>query len=303
MFFIGILLALSALLISYMLFSPSVALAKALKAIDTPNARKMHSKPIPRLGGFSFFVAFSISLIISPIDVKIKISIILGGTTVFLLGLFDDAVNLSPFTKLIGQILSGILYVFLTFGATEEIQGKLFSIISLFWIVFIINATNLCDGLDGLAGGITGSQALCLSVISFIFGCYDVFLCSILLLFAILGFLPRNIPPAKIFMGDCGSLFLGFVLSVLSVRLIYETQNIFALPSTLLIFIVPSADTMQSFTRRALKRRNPFSADRGHFHHKLIDLGFTKECAALMLISASLLFGLCGIVISLIKGI
>ena len=300
MFLVLVLISFSAFIISFALFHPSVRLANIIGAIDFPSERKVHSSPTARLGGLCFFASFSILLSILPIDRAFKLSLLTGGTVIFAVGFLDDALSISPFAKLSGQFLSSTFFIFFTFDQGGSVYYKIFGVISLFWLIFITNATNLCDGLDGLAGGITSAQALCLSVIALIFKSYDIFLCSVILLFAIIGFIPRNIPPAKAFMGDCGSLFLGFILSALSIRLIYEAQSIISLIAIPLLFRVPTADAIQSFIRRIIKRKNPFSADRGHFHHKLLDLGFTQECAALALISISLFFGMIAILICLI---
>lgn len=297
MFFIGFSLALGALIISYKLFLPSMLLAKRLGAIDIPDKRRSHSRPTPRLGGFSFFIAFFLSLLLLPIESGFKIALLVGSSVIFLVGILDDSVSISPFAKLTGQFLAGSTYIMIAHTTPEDAKAKLFGVASLFWAVFLSNSINLCDGLDGLASGISISQAVCLCAISTVADHRDVFLCSLMLIFAILGFLPQNLPPAKIFMGDCGSLFLGFTLSVLSSRLVYDTQSLPILLAMPLIFRIPTADTVQSFFRRILKGKNPFSADRGHFHHKLVDLGFSKDCAALALICASLLFGLIGVII------
>ena len=265
-----------------------------------PSKRKIHSRPTARLGGFAFFVSFSILLPLLPINMEITFSLLIGGSIIFLVGLLDDSKNISPFAKLIGQFLASAAYITFSFKQYDNVSAKIFGIITLIWVVFITNAINLCDGLDGLAGGITSTQAFCLAVISLLFESYDIFWCSSLLLFSIIGFLPRNIPPAKIFMGDCGSLFLGFILSALSVQLVFEARSLMSLFAIPLVFRVPSADAIQSFVRRIIKRKNPFGADRGHFHHKLIDLGFTQECAALALVSISLFFGMIAILICLI---
>lgn len=289
-----------AFFMSLALFYPSVRLANTVGAIDSPNERKIHAHPTARLGGLTFFAPFCILLPLLPIDRNLKISLLTGGSIIFAVGFLDDSISISPFAKLSGQFLASAFYIFFTFNQEESIYNKIFGIITLLWLVFITNATNLCDGLDGLAGGITSTQAFCLSVIGLIFESYDVLLCSSLLLFGILGFLPRNVPPAKTFMGDCGSLFLGFILSALSIRLIYESKSIVALIAIPLVFRIPTADAIQSFVRRIIKRKNPFMADKGHFHHKLLDIGFSKECAALLLISISLLFGFFSVLICLL---
>ncbi|MBO5716439.1 MAG: undecaprenyl/decaprenyl-phosphate alpha-N-acetylglucosaminyl 1-phosphate transferase [Clostridia bacterium] len=286
-----------AFLLSFVLFRPSLAISKAAGAIDLPNSRKMHSKPMARAGGFSSFTAFSTILLIAPINLSLRIPLLLGGATMFLIGFLDDTINLSPFMKLSGQFLALTVYLFST--ELLNYSASIFdSIITSIWIVFITNATNIIDGLDGLAGGVSASQSLCLAVLSLILGNGDIFLCSLLLLGAILGFLPRNFPRAKIFMGDSGALFLGFILGCLSSRLFLDSQSIICAIALLLIFRVPSYDAIFSFARRVLKGKNPFFADRGHFHHKHIDLGFSKECTTLALVTISLAFGLIGVVVA-----
>lgn len=296
---INLLIPIVAFLFSFVLFKPSLAISRVTGAIDYPNNRKMHSKPMARGGGLSFFIPFSLLLLMLPIALSLKIPLSLGSLLIFLVGFLDDAVNLSPFMKLSGQFLALAVFQFST-----EVLGvstpPLLSIIISIWIIFITNATNIIDGLDGLAGGVSASQLICLAVLSLFFNNKDVLLCSLLLWGAILGFLPRNFPRAKIFMGDCGALFLGFTLGCLSSRLLLDSQSILCAISIMLIFRVPSYEAIFSFTRRILKGKNPFRADKGHFHHKLIKLGFTKECTALALVTISLAFGLLGIIMSAI---
>ena len=284
-------------LLSFVLFRPSLAISKVTGAIDYPSTRKIHSKPIGRAGGFSFFIAFSFLSLISPVDLSFKIPLFLGSFLIFFVGFLDDTLSLSPFMKLSGQFLALSVFQFSSELFGGDISTFLSIIISV-WVIFITNATNIIDGLDGLAGGVCSSQALCLAVLSLILGNKDVFFCSILLLGVILGFLPHNFPHAKIFMGDCGALFLGFTLGSLSSRLFLDSQSLISALAIPLIFRVPSYEAIFSFTRRILKGKNPFRADKGHFHHKLIKLGFTKECSTLALVTLSLAFGLLGIIIS-----
>ena len=288
-----------AFLLSFIMFRPSLALSNRVGAIDFPSERKIHSQPMARAGGFSFFVSFSVCLLVSPTDPLLKSPLILGSGIVFLVGFLDDTVNLSPFIKLSGQFLALAVYHFSSELIGNEIPTFSAILISI-WVIFITNAVNIIDGLDGLAGGVCCSQALCLVAISLIWGNKSILLCSLILLAAIMGFLPHNFPRAKIFMGDCGALFLGFALAIFSSKLIIDSKSIFCLLAILLIFCVPSYDTIFSFTRRIIKGKNPFRADRGHLHHRLLSCGFSKECATLMLVTISLLFGLLGIIISVI---
>ncbi len=294
MFYFAIFLI--SLLMSYFLFHPARALSNAWGAIDVPNDRKIHSKPMARGGGFAFFIAFSIILIIAPVKIDLKLPLVLGGTTIFLVGFLDDTINLSPFMKLSGQFLALAVYHF----ASEILNYNISIFQSIFgaiWIIFITNATNLIDGLDGLAGGICSSQALCLAVVSLIWNKFDILFCSVLILGATFGFLPRNFPKAKIFMGDCGALFLGFVLSVLSSRVVLESESILCIIAILLVFRIPIYDTSFSIFRRLIKRKNPFKADKEHFHHQLLKHGFSKECTVLFLVTFSLLSGFLGILL------
>ena len=287
------------LLLSYLMFVPSLVLSHALGAIDYPSKRKIHSKPTARGGGFAVFCSFTLFLIILPLDIGLKIPIALSATTIFLIGFFDDVIDLSPFTKLLGQLFALSIYYLISESLNYKMSA-MEGIFSAVWIIFITNATNLLDGLDGLAGGVCASETLCLAVISILWRNNSVLLCSLLLLGAILGFLPRNFPHAKIFMGDCGALFLGFTLGILSSRLAIESNSIICILALLLVFRIPIYDTNLSIIRRLIKRKNPFKADKGHFHHLLLKHGFTKECASLALITASLLFGFLGVIISLI---
>ena len=283
----------TAYLISYVMYLPALSISARIGAIDTPSARKIHSTPTARGGGFAFFISFWGLLALLPINANLKLPLLVGGSVIFLVGLFDDARPLSPFQKLSGEFLAAGCYILLS-GGKPLAQ----SVLTFVWIMFLSNAINLCDGLDGLAGGITASETLCLGALALIFGNGDVFICALALLGAIAGFLPRNFPRAKIFMGDCGALFLGFTLGALSSRLVFESGSILCLVATLLAFRVPTYDTNLSIVRRLIKGKNPFRADKGHFHHRLLRWGFTKECATLALVTASLFFGLAGIIIA-----
>ena len=286
-------------LVSYCLFPTSTALSNLVGAIDFPNKRKSHTIPTPRGGGFAFFIAFSLVLIVFRVNLDLKLPLLLGGTFIFLIGFLDDAISISPFMKLSGQFFALALYHFISEILDYNLsifQGIFMAI----WVIFITNATNIIDGIDGLSAGVCASESLCLCVVALIFDNHNILVCSIFLFSAIIGFLPHNFPNAKIFMGDCGALFLGFTLSVLSSRLIVESKSSLTLLSIILIFLVPLYDTSFSIFRRLIQKQNPFKADKKHFHHLLLKYGFTKECASLFLITISLSLGILGIVVSLI---
>ena len=293
--FFSFLLLLFSFFLSYSLFLPSFALSYKIGAVDYPSQRKMHTKPTARAGGLAFFAAFSLLLPLMPVDAELKYSLLLGGGVIFIIGLIDDARPLLPTQKLTGQVLAVALSVTF-FPSSSALEG----ILRFSWIIFLTNAINLCDGLDGLAGGICASQAVCLASISLIFKNSSVFLCAIILLGAILGFLPQNFPRAKIFMGDCGALFLGFALATMSSKLVFDTKSALCFLSVFLVFRTPIYDTLLSILRRLAKGTNPFKADRGHLHHRLLDWGFSRECATLALVTASLFFGFVGVLITLL---
>ena len=288
-------LLLGAFLLSYLLYVPSLMLSFAAGAIDYPSKRKSHAFPTARAGGLSFFISFSIACLVLPIQAGFKAALLTSGVLVFAVGILDDCISLSPPQKLAGQFLAVATYIFIS-GETSPIQGAF----TLIWALFLTNAINLTDGLNGLAGGICSGEAICLAVIALIFDNSDIFLCSLLLLCSVLGFLPRNFPQAKIFMGDCGALFLGYTLAILSSKLVFESGSLVCLLATLLVFRLPTYDTNISIIRRVLSGKNPFKADNGHFHHHLVALGFTKECATLALVSISLALGFLGVVISIL---
>ena len=251
-------------LVAYCLFPTSIALSNLVGAIDYPNKRKSHTTPTPRGGGFAFFLAFSLVLIVFRVDLDLKLPLLLGGTFIFFIGFLDDAISLSPFMKLSGQFFALALYHFISEILDYNLsifQGIFMAI----WIIFITNATNIIDGIDGLSAGVCASESLCLGLLALIFGNQNILVCSIFLFSAIIGFLPHNFPNAKIFMGDCGALFLGFTLSVLSSRLVIESKNTLCFLSTLLIFLVPIYDTSFSIFRRLIEKQNPFQADKKHF--------------------------------------
>ena len=280
-------------LLSFVMFFPALALSERIGAIDMPSQRKIHATPTLRCGGLAFFTSFSVLLAISPVEASLKIPLILSGAIMFLVGLFDDARSLTPFQKLAGEFLAVGCYILLS-GGKPLAQ----SVLTFVWMMFLSNAINLCDGLDGLAGGLCATESLCLGALALIFGNGDVFICALALLGAIAGFLPRNFPRARIFMGDCGALFLGFTLGALSSSLVFESGSILCLIATLLTFRIPTYDTNLSIVRRLIKGKSPFRADKGHFHHRLLKWGFSKECATLALVTASLFLGLVGIIIA-----
>ena len=292
--FINSVLVAAAFLMSFSLFPFSLRFSRWIGAQDVPSARKIHKKITPRAGGVAFFVSFSVFISLARLySSSFKLSFLIGGALIFLVGLFDDVKGLSPIQKLAGQAGAAAVPVF--FG-TEFYRGPashitlLWGGASVLWMLFLTNAINLSDGVDGLAAGSSISFSLTLALFAFIIPERDVFWTALLLGASLLGFIPHNRHPAKIFMGDCGSLFIGYSLSLLSLRWFSLSPSPLNAIAIILLFFVPVSDTLQSFLRRLRHGKSPFAADKEHLHHKLLSHGFSPQCTALAMITVSAFF-------------
>ncbi len=283
------------------LLTPAVrVLAVSLGAVDLPGGRRLHTGPVPRLGGAAICCGFlAASLLFSPLS-RPAAGLLLGAALVMLMGAADDKLQLSPGVKLLLQLAAAGLAV--GFGLRIEFLGgpggallplgPLGGALTLLWLVGCTNALNLIDGLDGLAAGVAAISAMTLLETALLLGEGAAAVLLAGLIGGCLGFLPMNLPPARIFMGDAGSQFLGFTLGGVAVlgTLKFHTALSFAAP--VLALSLPLADTACSFFRRLLSGRSPFEADCGHFHHRLLALGFSLRQAVGVLYAASALPGL-----------
>lgn len=287
-----------AILLAYTLTPIVRVLAFKLGAIDIPrDNRRMHKKPIPRIGGLAIFFSFFItSLLFCNIDHQLMT--VLGGSMLMvLLGVLDDIYALNPWLKLIWQlgvatatVLCGIKIDQINIGGSYVELGIWSIPITVLWIVGLTNAINIIDGLDGLSCGVSTISSFSIFFVIIIQGGdYTSALITLILIGSCLGFLPFNKNPAKIFMGDTGALFLGYTLSVISVEGMFKAHALISLIVPLIIFALPLADTAFAIIRRLLAGKSPFSADRGHLHHKLVDMGFTQKE------SVKILYSICGI--------
>ncbi len=278
--------------------TPAVsALAYKIGAIDVPrDERRMHKKPTPRIGGLAIFAGFVIATLVFCEITPELIAIYLGGMIIVAVGIIDDCIQIRSWVKLIAQI--GVALIAVSQGVVLEhfnffgqyIHFGAFSIpITVLWIVGLTNAINLIDGLDGLACGVSAISSLSLLVVMLLKGQWPVAMLTAIIVGACLGFLPFNFNPAKIFMGDTGALFLGYAMAVISVTGVFKLHTIISFMIPLSIFGLPLCDTAFAFTRRILSGRSPFSADRGHLHHRLIDMGFSQKQ------SVGILYAICGI--------
>ena len=274
---------------------------------DKPNYRKVHQNPIPTLGGVAIFISFMIGLLILKPENTYHLYIIGGATAILILGIVDDIVDLSAKFKFVFQIAIALVIVLwgglqvefinLPFGGQIEF-GFFSSVITVLWIVGITNAINFIDGLDGLAAGVSAIAVFTISGIAMIMGNVYVFTMAILLFFSILGFLRYNFHPAKIFMGDTGAMFLGFMISVLS---LLGFKNVAVISFIIPIFIlgVPIADTLIAMVRRFLNNQPMSSPDSSHLHHRLVKYGFTHKQTVLFIYALSAMFSIAAILFSM----
>lgn len=285
--------------------------AQRIGAMDVPTeARRVHDHPIPRMGGLAIFLGFIISVLLFA-DVSPKIQgILLGCVVIVATGAIDDLVSLNPWVKLLLQIVAALVAVLhgvrievlmnpaLWSSADYLVLGGWSIPITIFWIVAITNSVNLIDGLDGLAVGVSAISSVTMLVIALLVADANVAIILAALVGACVGFMPYNLNPAKIFMGDTGALLLGYVLATVSVLGFFKFYAIVSFAVPLLALAVPLLDTIFAFVRRLFKGQSPFHADRGHFHHRLIDMGLSQKQAVAVLYSISAILGLAAVVLA-----
>ncbi|MBK8191159.1 MAG: undecaprenyl/decaprenyl-phosphate alpha-N-acetylglucosaminyl 1-phosphate transferase [Vampirovibrionales bacterium] len=282
----GFLLALTLALI----LAPLVArTALRLGLVDQPGERKIHQTPVPRFGGVAIWMAYMIAILILMLlsggypHGASMFGILTGATLMFCVGVLDDRFNLSPYVKFAGQIAAACAAFYLGVQIqTIDLPGNVvlllhaFSLpVTVLWLVGIANAMNFIDGVDGLAGGVATISAVTMAVAAGFTHQPIAAVMAALLAGATLGFLVYNFFPARIFMGDSGSLFCGFVLASIAVTGVMKTPVVVVV-APVAILAVPILDVAYSTLRRVFKGRNPFIADAGHIHHKLLDAGLTQ---------------------------
>lgn len=288
-------------LISFTCTPTASFIAYKIGAIDVPtDGRRMHKKPIPRLGGLAVFVAFVVSALVYCEMTPVLLSLLLGGLMIVIIGMIDDVFRIKPYAKLIIQliaavfpIMEGVTIDFFSIGGETFDLGMWSKPITLLWILLVTNAVNLIDGLDGLSCGVSAICSFSLLLVTLTFGqsLNSVLLCAILA-GACLGFLPYNSNPAKIFIGDTGAMFLGYTMSVISISGVFKVHATLSFLIPMSIFGLPLFDTIFAVFRRLLHGQAPWHADRGHIHHKLIDLGFNQKQSVHILYAISGMLGL-----------
>lgn len=300
-----------AVLISYLATPLVKNLAYKVGAIDVPkDNRRMHKMPIPRLGGLAIFIAFLFSVILfADIDRQMQ-GILLGTIMIVVLGVLDDIITLRALPKFLVQIAAAGVVVYhgcsIQFISNPNVfsqaaylnLGWLSTPITIIWIVAITNAVNFIDGLDGLAVGVSAISTASLLVIALLVAEMNISIILAALLGACLGFIPYNKNPAKIFMGDTGATFLGFILAVLSIQGLFKLYAIISFAVPFLILGIPIFDICFAFLRRIAKGQNPMVADRGHVHHRLIDMGFNQKQAVAISYMLTAILGLAAVLLT-----
>ncbi len=293
----------------------STPLVKALSvkvgAVDVPkDGRRMHDHPIPRMGGLAIFFGFvAAMLLMVPLDTERK-GMLLGAVIIVVLGIFDDIYALPAKPKFLVQIAAALIAV-LAGNRIEVLSnpnifspnpywelGMLSIPVTVVWILAITNSVNFIDGLDGLACGVSTISAATMLVIALLVSERDVALMMAALVGACMGFLPYNFNPAKIFMGDTGSTFLGFIMATMSVEGMFKQYTIISFVVPFLMLGLPIFDVCFAVVRRVSHGQSPMKPDRGHVHHRLIDMGFSQKQAVGVLYVISAILGLSAVVLT-----
>ncbi|MCL2838325.1 MAG: undecaprenyl/decaprenyl-phosphate alpha-N-acetylglucosaminyl 1-phosphate transferase [Oscillospiraceae bacterium] len=309
-----ILSLLVAFLVSFSATPVVMLYANKIGAMDVPkDNRRVHKKPIPRIGGLAIFYGFIISVLIFAAIDREMMGILIGSVIIVTVGVIDDIKGLPAIVKLIFQLIaagvvvySGVQIEFLgipnfisEYGGVIPLTGWISTGVTVLWIVAATNAVNLIDGLDGLAVGVSSIASMSLLALTlFVVGEPNIPIITAAVAGAGFGFLPYNYNPAKIFMGDTGSTFLGFILACVAVQGLFKMSAVMSLAIPILILGLPLFDTGFAFLRRMLKGQSPMTPDRGHLHHRLLDMGFTQRQAVAILYTMAAVLSLSAVVIS-----
>lgn len=285
--------------------------AQKVGAVDVPkDSRRVHKHPIPRMGGLAIFLGFVLSVVLfAQIDTQMR-GILLGTIIIVVIGVVDDITPLPALVKLVVQVAAALVAV--AFGVRIQflanpiwwsenmyIDLSFLSIpVTVIWIVGLTNAVNLIDGLDGLAVGVSAIASIAMMTISLAMGQWNTAIILAALVGACFGFMPYNLNPARIFMGDTGALMLGYVMACISVTGLLKFYAIVSFIVPLLALGLPIFDTAFAIIRRVAHGQNPMSPDRGHFHHRLIDMGLSQKQAVALLYAISAILGFAAVLIA-----
>lgn len=313
-----------ALAVTFVLTPVVKNFAIRIGAVDKPDARKVHHGLIPRLGGLAIYTGFMVSVIATIGFTYEMVGIMVGATFLIAVGIADDVYSLPPKVKLLGQIIAAAIPVVIFNINIEWIDVPRLGIVylpeiislplTIFWIIGFVNTVNLIDGLDGLAAGIATIASIAIALLAFQMGQWVAAAAMIAMTGACLAFLQYNFNPAKIFMGDTGSMFLGYIISAVSVMGSMKTVATAVLIVPLLALTVPITDTLLAIVRRKSSGVPIFSPDKNHLHHRLLAKGLNQKqvvlvmyaltaffsCTALIVIHLSLWIGIAIVAIALV---
>ena len=282
-------------------------------AIDIPkDNRRMHKKPTPRIGGLAIIFGFTVATLCFAQPSRQLYGTLAGAAIIAVMGVIDDCKNLPAKLKFVIQIIAALVVVFagdikidvftnpnfLSDNPYWVLPEWLSVTLTVIWIVFITNAVNFIDGLDGLAAGVSAIMSISLVFISIRVGEYSIAILGIALMGSCFGFLPFNFNPAKIFMGDTGSTFLGFMLATLSIQGVFKSYAVISFAVPLLILGLPLFDALFAMIRRILRGQSPMTADRGHLHHRLVDMGFSQKQTVFILYAISGVLGITAVLLA-----
>ncbi|PJK17152.1 undecaprenyl-phosphate alpha-N-acetylglucosaminyl 1-phosphate transferase [Chryseomicrobium excrementi] len=293
--------------VASIVFTPLVKrLAYRIGAVDRPNYRKVHARIMPRLGGLAIYLSFIVTYLIYRPDGDFDKALLIGATIIIITGVLDDMLEITAKAKMLGQLAAAVVIVvygeiqieFINLPFNGNLEFGYFAIpLTIIWIVGITNAVNLIDGLDGLAAGVSTIALVTLSAMAILMGNPFVATVTAILAASTLGFLVFNFYPARIFMGDTGALFLGFMISVFAL-LGFKGVTMFALIIPVIMLGVPVSDTFFAIVRR-LREKQPLSAaDKSHLHHCLLNVGFTHRQTVLIIYAIASLFGMTALIFS-----
>lgn len=290
-----------ALIVAYVLTPGVKKLAIKVGAVDKPNARKVHTHVIPRLGGLAIYIGFMAAMLFClPVRHEL-LGLLVGCTAIVALGIWDDICNIPAKVKLLGQIIAacipiafGIQIEWLTnpFGTLIVLPEFIAVPVTVFWIIGFTNTVNLIDGLDGLAAGVSFIASISMFLLAYTMNQYLPAMIIVAMAGAALGFLQYNFNPAKIFMGDTGSMLLGYTMAVASVLGLVKTAATVALVVPLIALGLPILDTIFAIIRRKMSGVPIFQPDKGHLHHRLLALGMSQKQAVLIMYFVSVILGI-----------
>ena len=295
-----------ALIVTYVITPAVKRLACRVGAMDNPNARKVHHGAVPRLGGLGIYIGFLASVLYSlPLSTEV-VGLLMGSAVIIAVGVWDDICQIPAKVKLLGQVLAAVVlvacgvrvdWVLNPFGDYIYLSAFISVPLTILWVVGFTNMVNLIDGLDGLAAGVSSIAAVSVALIAYQMGQWNSVAITVAMAGAAIGFLQYNFNPAKIFMGDTGSMFLGYTLAAVSIMGVMKTAATVALVVPVIALGLPIMDTALAIVRRKLSGVPIFAPDRGHLHHRLLDSGLSQKQVVLLMYAITAFLGMIALLV------